>query len=66
MEQKALECPVCKSNKAEIAGDDVKLSGRFEDKEFLTTGLTVLRCSMCGYYMMFDKTASSFTAKDKS
>jgi len=65
MEQKALECPVCKSNKAEIAGDDVKLSGRFEDKEFLTTELTVLRCSMCGYYMMFDKTASSFTTKDK-
>ncbi len=67
MEEKALECPVCKSNKAEIAGDDVKLSGRFEDKEFLTTKLTVLRCSRCGYYMMFDKTASSFTTtKDKS
>jgi len=47
MEQKSLECPVCKSNKAEIAGDDVKLSGRFEDKEFLTTELTVLRCFMC-------------------
>ena len=43
MEQKALECPVCKSNKAEIASDNVKLSGRFEDKEFLTTELTVLR-----------------------
>jgi len=25
--QKVLECPVCKSNKAEIAGDNVKLSG---------------------------------------
>jgi hypothetical protein len=34
MEQKALECPVCKSNN--------------------------------GYYMMFDKNASSFTTKDKS
>ena len=55
MEQKALECPICNSNKAEIAGDNVKLSGRFEDKEFLTTDLTVLRCSKCGFYMMFDK-----------
>ena len=60
MEQKALECPVCKSNKDEIAGDDVKLSGRFEDKEFLTTELTVLRCVQCGFYMFFDKKASSF------
>lgn len=42
MEQKALECPICKSNKAEIAGENVKLSGRFKDKEFLTTELTVL------------------------
>ena len=66
MEQKALECPVCKSSKAEIASDNVKLSGRFEDKEFLTTELTVLRCSKCGYYMMFDKSASSFTTQDKS
>jgi predicted nucleic-acid-binding Zn-ribbon protein len=66
MEQKALECPICKSNKAEIAGDNVKLGGRFEDKEFLTTKLTVLRCSMCGYYMMFDKSASLFTTKDES
>ena len=41
MEQKALECPVCKSSKAQIAGENVKLSGRFEDKEFLTTELTV-------------------------
>ena len=55
MEQKALECPVCKSNKAEIAGENVKLSGRFEDKEFLTTDFTVLRCVRCGYYMFFDK-----------
>ena len=66
MKQKTLECPICKSNKAEIAGNNVKLSGQFEDKEFLTTKLTVLRCSMCGYYMMFDKTTSSFTTKDKS
>ena len=66
MEQKALECPVCKSNKAQIAGENVKLSGRFEDKEFLTTELTVLRCSQCGYYMMFDKSASSFTTNDES
>ena len=63
MEQKALECPVCKGNKAEIAGESVKLSGRFDNKEFLTTELTVLRCVRCGYYMMFDSNASSFTAK---
>ena len=61
MEQKALECPVCKSNKAEIAGENVKLSGRFEDKEFLTTDLTVLRCVRCGYYMFFDKMAQFTT-----
>ena len=66
MEQKALECPVCKSSKAQIAGENVKLSGRFKDKEFLTTELTVLRCSMCGYYMMFDKSASSFTTNEES
>ena len=57
MEQKSLECPVCKSNKAEIAGDNVKLSGRFEDKEFLTTELTVLRCVQGGFYMFYDKKA---------
>ena len=45
MEQKSLECPVCKSNKAMIAGENVKLGGKFEDKEFLTTELTVLRCT---------------------
>ena len=66
MEQKALECPVCKSSKAQIAGENVKLSGRFEAKDFLTTELTVLRCSMCGYYMMFDKSASSFTTNEES
>jgi predicted nucleic-acid-binding Zn-ribbon protein len=65
MEDKMLECPVCKSNKAEIAGDNIKLSGRFEDKEFLTTNLTVLRCSTCGYYMFFDNVAK-FTTKDES
>jgi len=65
VEQKALECPVCKSNKATIAGENVKLSGRFEDKEFLTTELTVLRCTKCGYYMFFDKMAQ-FTTKEES
>ena len=65
VEEKSLECPVCKSNKAEIAGENVKLSGRFEDKEFLTTELTVLRCVHCGYYMFFDKLAK-FTTKDES
>lgn len=65
MEQKALACPVCQSNKAEIAGEDVKLSGKFEDKDFLTTPLTVLRCTRCGYYMFFDKMAQ-FTTRDES
>jgi predicted nucleic-acid-binding Zn-ribbon protein len=63
LEQKALACPVCQSNKAEIAGEDVKLSGIFQDKEFLTTSLTVLRCIQCGYYMFFDKTAQ-FTTRE--
>ena len=63
MEQKALECPVCKSDKAMIVGENVKLSGRFEDKEFLTTELTVLRCTKCGYYMFFGKMAQ-FTTKE--
>ena len=63
MEQKELHCPVCQGNKAEIAGEDVKLSGRFQDKEFLTTSLTVLQCTQCGYYMFFDNSAQ-FTAKD--
>ncbi len=65
MEQKTLVCPVCQSNKAEIAGENVKLSGRFEDKEFLTTELTVLRCTKCGHYMFFDKMAQ-FTTKEES
>ncbi|MFB5636965.1 MAG: hypothetical protein ACE5RF_01000 [Nitrosarchaeum sp.] len=65
MEQKSLACPVCQSNKAEIAGEDVKLSGKFEDKDFLTTPLTVLRCTRCGYYMFFDKMAQ-FTTRDES
>jgi len=64
MEEKALACPVCQSNKAEIACENVKLSGKFEDKEFLTTELTVLRCVKCGYYMFFDKQAK-FTTKDR-
>ena len=63
IEQKALECPVCKSDKAMMVGENVKLSGNFEDKEFLTTELTVLRCTQCGYYMMFDKMAQ-FTTKE--
>ncbi|MGD8638756.1 MAG: hypothetical protein PVG43_07650 [Nitrosopumilaceae archaeon] len=62
MEQKALSCPVCQSNKAEMIGKNVKLSGEFEDKEFLTTPMTILRCVKCGYYMMFDSTAE-FTAE---
>lgn len=65
LEQKSLSCPVCQSNKAEIAGEDVKLSGQFQDKEFLTTPLTVLRCTRCGYYMFFDKMAQ-FTTKESS
>ena len=64
MEQKALQCPVCRSNKAMIVGENVKLSGKFEDKEFLTTKLTVLRCTKCGYYMFFDKMAQ-FTTKNE-
>ena len=64
MEQKQLACPVCQSNKAEIAGENVKLGGRFKDKEFLTTELTVLKCTKCGYYMFFDKMAK-FTTNDK-
>lgn len=64
MENKSLFCPVCQSNKAEIAGENVKLSGQFENKEFLTTELTVLRCVKCGYYMFFDNTAQ-FTTKEK-
>lgn len=64
MENKALSCPVCQSNKAEIAGENVKLSGRFEDKEFLTTSLKVLRCVKCGYYMFFDDTAH-FTTEEE-
>ena len=63
MEQREVRCPVCQGNKAEIAGEDVKLGGRFEDKEFLTTSLTVLRCTQCGFYMFFDKMAQ-FTAKE--
>ena len=65
MEQKSLECPVCKSNKAMIAGENVKLGGKFENKEFLTTELTVLKCTKCGYFMFFDKMAQ-FTTKDES
>ena len=63
MEQRALSCPICHGNKTEIAGENVKMSGRFEDKEFLTTDLTVLRCVRCGYYMFFDKMAQ-FTTKE--
>ena len=63
IEQKALQCPVWKSDKAMIVGENVKLGGKFEDKEFLTTELTVLRCTKCGYYMLFDKMAQ-FTTKE--
>ena len=64
MENRSLLCPVCQSNKAEIAGENVKLSGQFENKEFLTTELTVLRCVKCGFYMFFDKTAQ-FSTKEE-
>ena len=64
MENKALSCPVCQSKKAEMLGKNVKLNGRFENKEFLTTDLTVLRCVKCGYYMFFDNTAE-FTSHDQ-
>jgi predicted nucleic-acid-binding Zn-ribbon protein len=64
MVNKALSCPVCQSNKAEMVGENVKLSGQFEDKEFLTTELTVLKCTKCGYYMFFDKT-SEFTTEEE-
>ncbi len=64
MENKSLSCPVCQSNKAEIAGENIKLSGQFEKKEFLTTPLTVLKCVRCGYYMFFDSTAK-FTTKEE-
>ena len=47
-----------------MMGKNVKLCGQFEDKEFLTTGLTVLRCVKCGYYMFFDDTAE-FTTEDE-
>ena len=64
MENKSLSCPVCQSNKAEMIGKNVKLSGHFEDKEFLTTELTVLKCTKCGYYMFFDNTAE-FTTEEE-
>jgi hypothetical protein len=64
LEQKALSCPVCQSNKAEMIGKNVKLSGEFEDKEFLTTPMTILRCVKCGFYMMFDNTAEFTTEED--
>jgi predicted nucleic-acid-binding Zn-ribbon protein len=63
MEQKALICPVCQGNKSEMIGEKVKISGQFEDKEFLSTPLTVLRCINCGYYMFFDNTAE-FSAQE--
>ena len=47
-----------------MVGKNVKLSGHFEDKEFLTAELTVLKCVKCGYYMFFDKTAE-FTTEEE-
>ena len=61
--EKELHCPICQGNKAEIAGEDIKLSGRFEDKEFLTKSLTILQCTRCGYYMFFDNSVE-FTSKE--
>lgn len=63
VEQKALTCPICQGNKADMMGKNVKLNGEFEGKEFLTSDLTVLRCVRCGYYMFFDNTAE-FTSED--
>lgn len=63
MQNKSLMCPVCQANKSEILGKNVKLSGHFENKEFLTNEMTVLRCVQCGYYMLFDNT-TEFTAKE--
>jgi hypothetical protein len=37
LETKSLACPICQSNRAEIAGEDIKLSGIFKDKEYLKT-----------------------------
>jgi len=65
MEQKMLSCPVCQSNKAEMVGENVKLNGNFENKEFVTIPLTVLRCVKCGYYMFFDSTAQ-FTTNEST
>jgi len=47
-----------------MLGKNIKLSGQFEDKEFLTTDLTVLRCVKCGYYMLFDNTVD-FVAEEQ-
>ncbi len=47
-----------------MVGKNTKLSGHFEDKEFLTTELTVLKCVKCGYYMFFDNTAE-FTSEEQ-
>ena len=63
MKQKELCCPICNGNKAEIAGENIKIGGRFDNKEFLTTPLTVLQCTQCGYYMFFNDSAQ-FTAKE--
>lgn len=63
MEQKALICPVCQGKKSEMIGENVKIRGQFENKEFLSTSLTVLRCVKCGYYMFFDNTAE-FSAQE--
>jgi len=63
MQNKSLACPVCQSNKAEILGKNVKLSGQCEDKDFLSTELTVLKCVKCGYYMFFDNTAEFTTGE---
>ncbi|PIW32797.1 MAG: hypothetical protein COW27_02885 [Nitrosopumilales archaeon CG15_BIG_FIL_POST_REV_8_21_14_020_37_12] len=65
MEQKELRCPICQGNKAEIVGEDVKLHGMSQDKEFLTAFLTVLQCMQCGYFMFFDNSAQ-FTEKNSS
>jgi len=63
MQNKSLTCPVCQGDKSEMLGKNVKLGGHFENKEFLTTELTVLRCVQCGYYMFFDNIVE-FTANE--
>ena len=49
--------------KKQIEKEALKADKSGLDKEFLTTELTVLRCTKCGYYMFFDKMAQ-FSTKE--